>query len=212
MAASVPLLHVDEHLLVVDKPAGLLVVGAPGRRGPTLIDLLSTQLGQRAYAVHRLDEDTTGAIVVARTIAARDAMEPLFRAHAVQREYLALVVGRPSPAAGRIESRLREVDGVVKVVTRGGQDAITDYTSLDRRGRLTLVSCRLATGRRNQIRAHMSALGCPIAGDRKYGYRASGEEAFRRPMLHSWRLSFTQPLSGVVVDVVAEAPERDLRP
>jgi len=212
MNAAVPILHDDEHLLVVDKPSDLLVVAAPGRSGPTLIDVLSAQLGQRVHAVHRLDEGTTGALVVARTVAGRDAMDPLFRNHAVRREYLALVVGRPSPDAGRIESRLQEIDGVVRVVERGGQPAITHYEALARRDRLTLVCCRLETGRRNQIRAHLSALGCPIAGDRKYGYRARPGESFARPMLHSWRLAFRHPLLGVDVAVEAVSFESLLRP
>lgn len=209
---AIPILHQDEHLLVVDKPAGVLVVNAPGRRGKTLLDLLAEQLATRVLPVHRLDEGTTGALVVARTGAGREAMDPLFREHAVTREYLALVAGRPSPSAGRIESQLREQDGMVRVVERGGQIAITDYETLERRGRLTLVCCRLATGRRNQIRVHMQALGCPIAGDRKYGYRAKGEESFARPMLHSWRLAFDHPLLDLRVEVEATPPERELAP
>lgn len=210
--ADIPILHQDEHLLVVDKPAGLLVVEAPGRRGKTLIDLLTEQTGARVYAVHRLDEGTTGAIVVARTEAARDAMEPLFRAHAVVRDYLALLSGRPSPAAGRIESQLKEQDGMMRVVERGGLTAITDYETIARKGRFSLVRCRLATGRRNQIRVHMQALGCPIVGDRKYGFRARGEESFSRPLLHSWRVSFTHPLTGARVAAEATPPEEELRP
>lgn len=210
--AEIPILHDDEHLLVVDKPDGVLVVAAPGRRGTPLVELLGTQLGQRVFAVHRLDEGTTGALIVARTEAGRDAMDPLFRAHAVRREYLALVAGRPAPAAGRIESQLREDGDMVRVVERGGQTAITNYESLERRGRMTLVRCELETGRRNQIRVHMSALGCPIAGDRKYGFRARPGESFGRPMLHSWRVAFRHPLLGTEVAVEVVAPERDLRP
>jgi 23S rRNA pseudouridine1911/1915/1917 synthase len=209
--AAVPVLHRDEHLLVVDKPAGMLVVAAPGRTGATLVDALSRQEGERLHAVHRLDEGTTGAIVVARTEAGRDAMEGLFRRHAVQRHYLALVVGRPSPPAGRIDSRLQD-DGVVRVVEHGGQQAVTHYESLARRGRLTLVGCRLETGRRNQIRVHMQALGCPIAGDRKYGYRSRAGESFERPMLHSWRLTFDHPLLQLCVDVEAVPSEAELLP
>ena len=209
--ADVPILHRDEHLLVVDKPAGVLVVAAPGRTGATLLDLLSRQEGGRPHAVHRLDEGTTGAMVVATTEAGRDAMVELFRCHSVQRDYLALVVGRPSPPAGRIDSRLQD-DGVVRIVAHGGQTAITNYETLARRGRLTLVRCRLETGRRNQIRVHMQALGCPIAGDRKYGYRSRSGEAFARPMLHSWRLGFDHPLLPLRVDVEAAPPEPDLKP
>ncbi|MBX3464373.1 MAG: RluA family pseudouridine synthase [Planctomycetes bacterium] len=208
-----PVLHRDDHLLVVDKPAGVLVVAAPGRHGPTVLDLVGNQLGERVQAVHRLDEDTTGALVLARTDAGRAGMEALFRAHAVRREYLALAAAAPSPPAGCIESNLLEdAAGVVRVVARGGQRAVTHYQSLGRRGRCTLLLCRLETGRRNQIRAHLAALGCPLAGDRKYGFRARAGERFGRVMLHSWRLGFRHPLTGGEVDVKVEPAEPELRP
>lgn len=210
--APVPILFQDDHLVVVDKPAGILVVPAPGRRGETLVDVVSRQLGRRAQAVHRLDEDTTGALVVALDDAGRTAMEELFRRHAVERDYLALTSSVPSPAAGRIESQLKEdSDGVVRVVTRGGERAVTSYETLARRGRGALVHCRLETGRRNQIRAHLAALGCPIAGDRKYGYRHRADERFPRVMLHSWRLRFDHPLGGDRVEVEVVPAEVELR-
>lgn len=205
-------LHRDEHLVVVDKPAGVLVVPAPGRQGPTLVDLVSAQLGERVQAVHRLDEATTGAIVMARTDAGRTGMEALFRRHDVTREYLALVSSAPSPPAGRIESNLLEDEGgVVRVVARGGQHAITHYRTICRRGRCALVECRLETGRRNQIRAHLAALGSPLAGDRKYGYRARPGERFARVMLHSWQLRFVHPVTGVEVVVRVDAVEPELQ-
>ncbi|MBL9079241.1 MAG: RluA family pseudouridine synthase [Planctomycetes bacterium] len=209
---EIVVLHRDEHLVVVDKPAGVLVVPAPGRSGATLVDLVSQQLGVRLQAVHRLDEDTTGAIVLACTDAGRAAMEERFRAHAVEREYLALVAAAPSPPAGRIESNLQEdAGGVVRVVPRGGQRAVTHYRTLARRGRNTLVSCRLETGRRNQIRAHLAALGSPLVGDRKYGFRSRAGERWPRVMLHSWRLSFAHPLSGERIAVTVEPAEPELR-
>lgn len=209
---EVPVLHADEHLLVVDKPAGVLVVPAPGRGAPTVVDLVSRQLGQRVFAVHRLDEDTTGALVLARADGGRHAMEELFRRHAVEREYLALVAAAPSPPAGRIESRLREdAGGIVRVVPHGGQVAVTHYRTLVRRERCTLVACRLETGRRNQIRAHLAALGCPLAGDRKYGYRARADERWPRVMLHSWRVAFEHPLIGERIVVTVEPAEPELR-
>lgn len=206
---AIPILHRDDHLVVVDKPAGLLTVQAPGRSGPTLVDVLAQQLGVRVQAVHRLDEDTTGAMVFALDDEARAGLDELFRQHAVAREYLALASAAPSPPAGRIESQLQEGDdGVVRVVKHGGQRAVTHYESLGRRGRCTLLRCRLETGRRNQIRAHLAALGCPLAGDRKYGFRARADERFPRVMLHSWRLRFVHPLLGQ--DVAAEAPPEAL--
>lgn len=209
----VPILHRDEHLLVVDKPAGVLVVPAPSRSGPTLLDLVSRQIDAPVLAVHRLDEDTTGALILALSEAARAAMESLFRAHAVERDYLALAAVAPSPPAGRIESQLREdAGGVVRVVPRGGERAVTHYSTLGRRGHCCLVQCRLETGRRNQIRAHFAALGCPLAGDRKYGFRARSGERYPRVMLHSWRLQFRHPLLGTPIELEVLPLEPELRP
>jgi len=210
---NVPVLYQDDHLVVVDKPAGVLVVPAPGRSERTLIDHLTRQLQRQVFAVHRLDEDTTGAIVVALDDEARRGMEALLKDHAVTREYLALVAATPSPPAGRIESNLQEgADGVVRVVPRGGQRAVTHYETLVRRGRGALVGCRLETGRRNQIRAHLAALGCPVVGDRKYGFRARPGERFSRVMLHSWRASFVHPITGARIAVTAPPPEPALAP
>jgi 23S rRNA pseudouridine1911/1915/1917 synthase len=207
----VPVVHQDERLVVVDKPAGVLVVPAPGRREATLVDRLTQQLGRQVFAVHRLDEDTTGALVLALDDEARTGMEALFKAHAVHREYLALLASAPSPPSGKIESNLQEGgDGIVRVVPRGGLRAVTHYEAVDRRGRCALVVCRLETGRRNQIRAHMAALGCPVAGDRKYGFRARPGEHFARVMLHSWQLRFEHPIEGRTVAVRIEPRERDL--
>jgi 23S rRNA pseudouridine1911/1915/1917 synthase len=209
----IPVLHQDDHLLVVDKPAGMLVVPAPGRRSRTVVDLVSAATGERLSAVHRLDEETSGALVLARSDAGRSGMEQLFRAHAVERIYLALVAGVPSPPGGRVAARLQErADGMVEIVTRGGEPAVTHYEVLQRRDRCALVRCRLETGRRNQIRVHMAALGCPVAGDRKYGYRARPGESFRRVMLHSFRVSFRHPVTGAEVAVEVMPKEPELRP
>jgi 23S rRNA pseudouridine1911/1915/1917 synthase len=209
----VTVLYEDDHIVVVDKPARVLVVPAPGRKGPVLVDEVSRQVGCRLAAVHRLDEDTTGAIVMSRTDVARAAMEDLFRRHEVERDYLALLSAAPSPVAARIESRLAEgIDGIVRVVPRGGERAVTHYATIARRDRCTLVRCRLETGRRNQIRAHMAALGCPIAGDRKYGFRARLGESFSRPMLHSWRMAFAHPCGGSPIRIECPPHEAALIP
>ena len=209
----IEVVHRDEHLAIVDKPAGVLVVPAAGRRAPTVIDLLTEQMQRRVVAVHRLDEDTTGALVVALDDEARVGLERLFRDHAVTREYLALVAAAPSPASGRINANVAEgEDGVVRVATRGGQRAITHYETIGRRDHCTLVRCRLETGRRNQIRVHLAALGSPLAGDRKYGYRSRPGERFARVMLHSWRVEFRHPILGTPVAVVVDPAEEVLRP
>ncbi|MFO1076642.1 MAG: RluA family pseudouridine synthase [Planctomycetota bacterium] len=208
----VPVLYRDDHLVIVDKPAGVLVVAAPGRRGATLVDLLRRQLELDVRPVHRLDEETTGAMVFAVDDAGRIGMEQLLRRHDVERVYLALCSAAPNPPAGRIESRLREEGGIVRVVPRGGERAVTHYETLGRRGRCTLVRCRLETGRRNQIRAHLAALGCPIAGDRKYGYRRREGESFPHTMLHSFRLVFVHPVTGIRIDVEATPAEIEMHP
>jgi 23S rRNA pseudouridine1911/1915/1917 synthase len=165
--------------------------------------------------VHRLDEDTTGVIVLARGADARAPLEDLFREHRARRTYLALVARVPSPPAGRIESRL-EVgrDGIVRSVTGGrGERAVTTYRTLARRGRHALLECELETGRRNQIRAHLAELGCPLVGDRKYGWRApAGEPRPARPLLHAWRIEFEHPWTGALVRVECSPAEPELAP
>ena len=209
---SIPILFRDEHLLVVDKPPRTLVVPAPGRSGRSLVDLLGRQLGQRVYAVHRLDEDVTGVLVLALDPTTRKAVESVFREHQAKRIYLALLGRAPDPAAGRIESRLRESGGIVRSVTSGaGQRAVTLFKTLRRVDRFTLVECELETGRRNQIRVHMADLGCPIVGDRKYGYRVRGGVSHPRPLLHAESVSFRHPVTDEEVSVQVEAPESDLR-
>lgn len=209
----VSILHRDDHLVVLDKPAGLLVVPAPDRKAATLVDVVGKQLECRVQAVHRLDEDTTGVMVVALSDAGRVGMEALFRAHAVERDYLALVASTPSPPAGKIESALLEgADGVMRVVPKGGERAVTHYETLTRRGSGALVRCRLETGRRNQIRAHLAALGCPLAGDRKYGFRARHGERWARVMLHSWSVRFTHPVTGELVAHTVIPREPELQP
>lgn len=209
----ITVLFLDDHLVIVDKPPGILVVTAPGRRSLTLVDRLRRQLGGMIEAVHRLDEQTTGAIALARDRAGREGMDQLFRRHAAEREYLALVTAAPSPPAGRIEAQLREDKaGVMRVVPRGGERAVTHYETIERRGRCTLIRCRLETGRRNQIRAHLAAMGSTVAGDRKYGYRRRADESFSRVMLHSWRLAFRHPVTGCEVDIRAEPREPELKP
>ena len=210
---SVTVLYSDEHLLIVDKPAGMLVVPAPGRKGPTMVDVLGKQFGQRVFAVHRLDEGTTGCLVFAFDEGARMALDATFREHTALRDYLALTTAVPSPESGCIESNLDEgPDGVVRIVREGGRRAVTHYETLARRDRGSLVRCRLETGRRNQIRVHLSALGCPVAGDRKYGYRSRRGESYPRVMLHSWSIKLAHPIDGRDVSVACQPAEAVLRP
>lgn len=200
--------------MVVHKPPRQLVVPAPGRTGPTVVDDVTAQLGHRVFAVHRLDEDVTGVLVLANDESARKPLEQVFRGHRAERLYLALLSRAPSPPAGRIESKLREdSSGLVRSVEGGaGQKAITEYRILKRVGHHTLVECRLLTGRRNQIRVHMADIGSPIVGDRKYGFRSRGGTPIKRLLLHAYTVRFTHPITGVEVLVRAEPEEKELAP
>ncbi len=210
----IPILFDDGDLMVVDKPSRMLVVDAPGRAELTVMDVLQRQLGVTVFPVHRLDEDTTGVLIVARTAEAQEAIDAMLRARTVERVYHACVSRVPSPLSGRVESRLLEdASGIVRCTTdRRGKLAITNYRTLERRKYGALVECRLETGRRNQIRVHLAELGCPIVGDRKYGYRRPlGLPKAKRPLLHASSVRFFHPLTGRRVVVAADAPEEELR-
>jgi len=209
---EVSLLFADDALVVVDKPAHVLVVPAPNRRGATVVDLVSAALGARVHAVHRLDEDTTGVLVLARTPASKAWLEEVFKQHRAQRTYLAVTSHMPSPRAGRVESRLLAgEDGRVRSVPRGGERAVTDYRVLGWRGEGALVECRPLTGRRNQIRVHLHDLGCPICGDRKYGWRPGRGATFARVMLHAEHICLPRADGRSDVDVRVAAREPELR-
>lgn len=206
------ILWLDEHLCIVDKPSGLLSQDAPGRSGPDLRARLAATLEARdeaklLFAVHRLDEETSGSIAFARTTEARTALESIFRTHAAERVYHALVLGTPKLDQAVIESRLQaDADGMVRVVSRGGQVARTEYLVLARFDGFCLVACRLDTGRRNQIRVQLTEIGCPLVGDRKYGRRRARIKA-RRTMLHASALGFRHPITGAQVEVFAPFPD-----
>ena len=215
-SAGVELVHVDDWLAVVAKPAGLVVHAAPGHRGPTLVDVLGELLGGggdpvRPGIVHRLDRDTSGLMLVARTEAAHRALAAAIKERAVSREYLALVSGRPRSRSGTIDAPLgrdyrrperRAVGG------RGPRDARTHFEVIEPAGPDTLVRVRLETGRTHQIRAHFAAIGHPLVGDTRYGGEA--RYGLRRQFLHSARLAFRHPASGEELEFESALPA-DLR-
>jgi 23S rRNA pseudouridine1911/1915/1917 synthase len=223
----------DASLLVLDKPAGLVVHPAPGNATGTLVNALLAHCGdslqgiggvRRPGIVHRLDKDTSGLMVVAKTEAAMAGLAEQFAARDIERAYNALVWGAPSPAAGEIEGNIgRSPQNRKKmaVVTRGGKTALTRYRTLHAVGTTaSLVECRLATGRTHQIRVHMAHRGHPIVGDPVYGggigaarRKALGEagmEAVRalgRQALHARTLGFRHPESGKLYQFVSEFPD-----
>jgi 23S rRNA pseudouridine1911/1915/1917 synthase len=209
----------DEHLLVVDKPAGVVIHPAPGHRGPTLAGALSGRAAggsdpERAGIVHRLDRDTSGLLVVAKSEDAHAALRRMMRARRIRREYLALVDGRPATESGTIDApigRDRVRRTVVSTRTDRARDAVTYFLVLERLPRTTLLRVRLETGRTHQIRAHMAAIGHPVCGDRQYGGANCGKRlGLDRQFLHSARIMFSHPFSGEFLDCESKPPV-DLR-
>jgi 23S rRNA pseudouridine1911/1915/1917 synthase len=203
----------DEHLLVVDKPAGVVVHPARGHPAGTLAQALE-RLGAaggdpgRAGIVHRLDRDTSGLLVVARSEAVHAALKAELKARRIVREYLALVEGRPSARTGTIQAPLgrdRRVRTRISTDTADGREAVTHFETEQALDDYTLLRVRLETGRTHQIRAHLKAIGHPVAGDPEYG--RAGRLGLERQFLHAGRLAFGHPVSGRLVDVSSPLPE-----
>jgi 23S rRNA pseudouridine1911/1915/1917 synthase len=201
----------DEHLLVVDKPAGLVVHPGAGNRTGTLVQgLLGRGLAggdpERPGIVHRLDRDTSGLLVVSRTQEAYDGLQALVRRRALEREYLALVRGRPRSRQGRIEApigRDRRNPTRRSLDTDSPKDAVTHFEVVELLPAHALLRVRLETGRTHQIRVHLAAIGLPVAGDPTYGVQETG---LRRQFLHAARLAFPHPVTGERVDTSSPLP------
>lgn len=208
----------DEQLAVVSKPAGLLTHRAPGGAGASLVEALSVRMplaasaGEgRAGIVHRLDKDTSGLLVVAKSDTAYEALASLMRARSIKRFYKALVVGRFSMPTGRIEAPVgrSRADPTRMEVAGGGRSAVTHFAVMEELRAASLVEVRLETGRTHQIRVHFAHIKHPVVGDRTYGGPASelarGLE-LARPFLHAFRLQFEHPMTGELVDVEDDLP------
>jgi 23S rRNA pseudouridine1911/1915/1917 synthase len=196
----------DEALLVVDKPAGVVVHPAPGHATGTLAQALG--LTGRAGIVHRLDRDTSGLLVVAKTDAAHQALQRAIQRREVTREYLALVEGRPPARSGTVDApigRDRRARTRHSIETDTPRAAVTHFTVERLLPEHTLLRVRLETGRTHQIRVHLQAIGHPVAGDPEYGGRA-GELGLRRQFLHAARLAFAHPRTGERVDLRSPLP------
>jgi 23S rRNA pseudouridine1911/1915/1917 synthase len=190
----------DDHVLVVDKPAGVVVHRGAGHAGGTLVDALAGAVAggdpDRPGVVHRLDRDTSGLIAFARSQEAYEQLADLVRARAFEREYLALVAGRPQSLRGRIEApigRDRDDPTRVSLETDTPREAVTHFEVEERRPGWTLLRIRLETGRMHQIRVHLAAVGLPVAGDPMYGVPAPPLE---RQFLHAASLAFPHPVTG----------------
>jgi 23S rRNA pseudouridine1911/1915/1917 synthase len=231
-AIDLAIVYEDADLIVIDKPAGMVVHPAPGNPDATLVNALIGHCGaslsgiggvRRPGIVHRLDKDTSGLIVVAKTDAAHAGLARQFADHSVDRAYRAVVWGVPRQAQGEIAGNIGRSPANRKkmaVLSRGGRTALTRYRVIRRFGSLAgLIECRLATGRTHQIRVHMASLGHPVVGDPVYGRRRRSTpnpgttsaartalEAFPRQALHAFRLGFVHPGHGNIVTYESEIP------
>jgi 23S rRNA pseudouridine1911/1915/1917 synthase len=201
----------DDHLLVVDKPAGVAVHPGPGHSSGTVVNaLLGRAAGgdepARPGIVHRLDRDTSGLMVVAKTEDAYRRLQRLVRRHALEREYLALVRGRPRSRTGRIEApigRDRAEPTRQSLDTDTPREAITHFEAVELLPQHALLRVRLETGRTHQIRVHLAAIDLPVAGDPVYGVRDLGLE---HQFLHAARLAFPHPITGEPVETESPLP------
>lgn len=209
-----PVVYEDEAILVIDKPAGLVVHPGSGNWSGTLLNALlhhAPQLAQvpRAGIVHRLDKDTSGLMVVAKTLEAQTDLIRQLQARSVKREYRALLVGYLD-RNGTVDApigRHPTLRTKMAVVQHNGREARTHYTVLEHFERSTLVQCRLETGRTHQIRVHMAALGFPLVGDGVYNRGKTAGIAFPRQALHAYRLGLIHPQTREPMQWEAPLPE-----
>ena len=206
----------DEYLLVINKPAGLVVHPSPGNWRNTLVNGLVYRYPElklltdwlRPGIVHRLDSGTSGLMVVARTQKMSKDLQKLFANREVDKNYIALAHGKPKRLEGTISGPLdRDPDNFLKMaVVLGGKSSLTGYKVLWTKNNISMVTFKLFTGRTHQIRVHFSALGCPLVGDTVYG--APKEEAeLGRVYLHSWKLSFVHPATNEQMTFRQNIPE-----
>jgi 23S rRNA pseudouridine1911/1915/1917 synthase len=236
VAEDIPLevLHMDDDLAVVDKPAGMVVYPSHGHLRGTLMNALAGRARSlasvgaplRPGVVHRLDKDTSGAMVVALSDRAYYGLLEQFRDKSIRRSYLALIYGSPKQDRGQVSLRLGRSEADRKKMStraRRGKEALTFWEAVERFGpSATLVRARLATGRTHQIRVHMASIGHPVLGDRTYGRKTTVEVrdprtrgkrsvAFPRQMLHAEVLGFTHPVTGKYMEFRSPLPENMAR-
>jgi 23S rRNA pseudouridine1911/1915/1917 synthase len=212
LSAELRIVHLDDDLAVVDKPAGLVVHPAPSHSGPTLVSELGDLLGggdeaERPGIVHRLDKDTSGLLVVARNDETHSALQAQVQRREVERIYLALAGGRLASRTGTIDapigraSRQRHRMAVSGAASR---DARTHFEVLELLAAETYLEARLETGRTHQIRAHFAAIGHPLVGDATYG--GDDKYGLERQFLHAHKLAFDHPSSGKRISFRSELP------
>ena len=205
----------DEHLLVIDKPAGVVVHPGAGHRSGTLVQALAGRVAggddpDRPGVVHRLDRDTSGLLVLARSDAVHAALQAALRAREIERAYLALVDGRPAARRGTIDAPLgrdRRVRTRMSTDTDDARDAVTHFEVEENLPRATLLRVRLETGRTHQIRVHLEAIGHPVVGDPTYAPESAERLGLGRQFLHAARLAFPHPVTGEELELESPLPD-----
>ena len=218
-AERIPLdvLYEDDHMLVVNKPPGLVVHPSYKNTSGTLMNGVLAHaevwpVGSKPALLGRLDKNTSGVVIVTKRPSVHAALQRAMDARRIDKDYLAIVWGKPVPVRGTIDLALDRDpwdQRRVVVTDRGGQPSVTKYERLESRGGRSLLRCRLITGRTHQIRVHLAAKGWPIVGDATYGRQNDG---FPRQALHSWRVSFRHPIEKTAICITAPLPDdmRDL--
>jgi 23S rRNA pseudouridine1911/1915/1917 synthase len=207
--AGVSIVHQDDQLIVIDKPAGLLSVATEGEKLDTAFARLSAYLGARRkgrpLVVHRLDRETSGLLLFARSAAVRDDLQRGWEE--VSKTYFAIVEGTPDPPDGAVRNFLTEGRDLRMRASakarKGSKEAVTYYRVAATRGRYSLLVVTLATGRKHQIRIHLAGLGCPVVGDERYGAKTNPAG---RLGLHAWRLGFDHPVTGERAELESPLP------
>ena len=201
MPTPLPILFEDEHLLIADKPAGLLSVPGPGR------DLLSAlgEQGLDVLPVHRLDRDVSGAVLLARTRELQQALQDLFRERALTKTYWALALGQPRRPQGEFKYPIDDSAAKARV-SAIGKPSRTRWRVLAQYAQASQYEVDLVTGRKNQIRLHFAHAGHALVGERKYARGKDDPFKFKRVALHAWRLAFLHPVTGAEVEVEAPLP------
>lgn len=219
-AIALDILYEDEALLILNKPADMVVHPAPGHTSGTLVNAILAYCGdtlagiggvQRPGIVHRLDKDTTGAIMIAKTDLAHQRLQAQLKDKTAGRDYLAIVYGAPKTDQGRLDLPLgrHPIDRKKQAIIpedEGGRAAVTHWQLLERIGNHSLLQFRLETGRTHQIRVHSAHMGHPIVGDPLYGAGRSVGVNLPGQALHAWKLRLKHPISGELLEAIAPLP------
>ena len=197
---NIPIVYEDEWLMVLNKPAGLLVIPTPKKESRTLTSILNDDAAKnnkpyRLHPCHRLDRGTSGLIIYAKGQAGEKRMTELFKNRKVKKTYLALVAGCPARNPGRITNPIE------------GKSAITNYRVIEKRNGFSILEVEPLTGRTNQIRIHLKQLGYPVLGEDKFALRRDFKIKAKKLCLHAQRLEFKHPLSAKLLSLCAEPPQ-----